>query len=236
MANLSLGDGNYTSQMNQTSTESWPTGILVFLSALNIFLSITAILGNGLIFVALRIHKGSSLHRPTKLLFRSLAFNDLCAGLFSQPLFAVAVMARIVKINYLDEVDDGCIVTAFILCGISVLTLTAISVDRLLSLLLGMRYRHVVTLGRTRAVIVCFFIISVLSGLMHLWSTSITWAAVTVILAFCLVTATFSYTKIFFTLRQHQSQVQNHVYHGRQNVERTPANIARYKKSVFSIA
>ncbi len=150
MANSTSGYGNYTSQMNQTRTESWPEGVLVFLSALNIFLSVTATLGNTLILLAL--HKESSLHPPTKLLFRCLAVTDLCAGLISQPLFAVAVMARIVKINYLDEIDEGYIVTAFTLCGISILTLTTISVDRLLAILLGLRYRHVVSLRRTPAV------------------------------------------------------------------------------------
>ena len=51
---------------------------------LNIVLSITAILGNTLILVAL--HKESSLHPPSKLLLRSLTASDLCVGLISDPL------------------------------------------------------------------------------------------------------------------------------------------------------
>ena len=56
--------------------------------------------------------------------------------------------------------------TAFIvghlLCGVSVLTLTAISVDRLLALLLGLRYRYrqVVTLKRTYVIAITFWIVS----------------------------------------------------------------------------
>ncbi|KAL9960336.1 hypothetical protein ACROYT_G033782 [Oculina patagonica] len=234
MANSTSGYGNYTSEINQTSKESWPEGVLVFLSALNIFLSVTATLGNTLILVAL--HKESSLHPPTKLLFRCLAVTDLCAGLISQPLFAVALIGRIIKMNYLDEVDEGYIVTAFTLCGISILTLTAISVDRLLVLLLGSRYRHVVTLRRTRAVIVCSFAICALCGSMHFWSTRIAWVAIIVFAVLCLITTTFTYTKIYLTLRQYQPQVQNHVYQGRPNVERTSPNIARYKKTVSSVA
>jgi hypothetical protein len=49
------------------------------LSVINIFLSITAFLGNTLILVALR--KESSLNLPSKLLLRSLAATDLCVGL-----------------------------------------------------------------------------------------------------------------------------------------------------------
>ena len=119
MANFTLQDANNTSEMNETDTSKWLTGVLVFLSALNIFLSVTASLGNALILVALS--KETSLHPPTKLLFRCLAVTDLFAGLFSQPLFAHAIIARIAKTNYQDS-DKGFIVTGFILCGISVLT------------------------------------------------------------------------------------------------------------------
>ena len=57
---------------------------LIFLSVLNIFLSITAFLGNSLIQVAL--HKESLLHPPSKLLYRSLATTDLCVGIIADPL------------------------------------------------------------------------------------------------------------------------------------------------------
>ena len=53
---------------------------LTFIAVLNAFLSITAFLGNVLVLVALR--KESSLHPPSKLLFRSLAVTDLCVGYY----------------------------------------------------------------------------------------------------------------------------------------------------------
>ena len=49
---------------------------LIFLSVLNTVLSITAFLGNTLILLALR--KVTSLHPPSKLLYRNLAATDLC--------------------------------------------------------------------------------------------------------------------------------------------------------------
>ena len=52
---------------------------LIVLLALNGFVAITAFLGNTLILVAL--HKETSLHPPSKLLFHSLATTDLCVGL-----------------------------------------------------------------------------------------------------------------------------------------------------------
>ena len=59
-------------------------------SAVNILLSITGILGNCLILVALR--KESSLHPPSKLLYRCLATTDLLVGLVNHPFYATYVV------------------------------------------------------------------------------------------------------------------------------------------------
>ncbi|CAH3169656.1 unnamed protein product, partial [Porites lobata] len=69
-------------------------GELIFLSALNIILSITAFLGNTLILVAL--HKETSLHPPSKLLYRNLAITDLWVGIIVEPL-AVTYFTSVVK-------------------------------------------------------------------------------------------------------------------------------------------
>jgi len=60
---------------------------LLFLAAVNYFLSITAILGNAVIQVAL--HKESFLHPPSKLLCSCLAVTDHLAGIVSQLVVAV---------------------------------------------------------------------------------------------------------------------------------------------------
>ena len=108
----------------------------IFLSALNIFLSITAFLVKTLILVALL--KETSLHPPSKLLYRNLAITDLCVGIIVEP---VAVTYWISVVN---ERWDICYhaywaasFSSYTLCAVSLLTLTAISVDRLLALLLA---------------------------------------------------------------------------------------------------
>ena len=58
--------------------------IFIFLSVIHIFPSITAFLGNTLILDALR--KESSLHPPSKLLYRNLAITDLCVGIIVEPV------------------------------------------------------------------------------------------------------------------------------------------------------
>ena len=128
---------------------------IIFLSAINIFLSITAFLGNTLILVAL--YKETSLHPPSKLLYRNLAITDLCVGIIVEPV-AVTYWTSVVKERW--DICYYSLRTAafsgYTLCVVSSLTLTAISVDRLLALLLGLRYRQVVTLRRTSITVLGF--------------------------------------------------------------------------------
>ena len=210
MANIT-GDGNFTAKQNQAS-QALIVGILKFISALNVFLSITAFLGNVLILVAL--HKVTSIHPPTKCFFRCLAVTDLCVGLIVQPLFATIILrlSRVTKVS-----ENVVYSTSFylalslIVCGILVLTTTAISADRLLALLLGLRYRHVVTLKRVRVVIICLWFIGASLGCLVFISIDIALKAASAFVLFCFLISIFCHSKIFFKLRHQQAQVQNHV-------------------------
>ena len=205
-------------------------GQLTFISVLNTFLSFTAVLGNTLILLALR--KESSLHPPSKLLLSCLATADLCVGLTVEPL-AVAFLWTIVNEQWkmCRCVYEVASTTGFISGAVSLWTLTAISVDRLFALLLGLRYRQVVTLKRTYLIIVTIWIVSAVSALKvkFFWnSPSWLWFGI-IVVSLNLVISTFSYTKIFFTLRHRQNQVRDLVQHPNQTNE---LNIARYRKAV----
>ena len=236
MANFT-GHENYTSKLNQTLSAP-PAGIAEIFSALNIFLSITAAVGNALILISLK--NVSSIHPPTKLFFRCLAVTDLCVGLIAQPLFAINIIFRTIKClkmneNVLHYVFNiwGALTMAF--CSLSVATMTAISVDRLLALLLGLRYRHVVTLRRVRVIITCFCLIASSCGWLWVKRIDIAKKVSPLLLILYLVTTIFCYTRIHLKLRHQQAQVQNNVPHTQQNEEGIPLNIARYKKTVSSI-
>ena len=205
---------------------------LIFLSALNIFLSVTAFLGNTLILVALL--KETSLHPPSKLLYRNLAITDLCVGIIVEPV-AVTYWTSVVKerwdiCHYADWAADY---SGFILCVVSLLTLTAISVDRLFALLLGLRYRQVVTFRRTCITVTGFWILSIFGASTLFLNRRITSCFQYIVTALCLVTTIFAYAKIFITLRHNQIHVQNHAAQG-QPSQAIPLNIARYRKAVYS--
>ena len=207
---------------------------LIVLLAINGFVSITAFLGNTLILVAL--NKETSLHAPSKLLFRNLATTDLCVGLIVEPLFVTHLISSLNEpwniCRYVFAVSN---ITAYnyILCGVSLYTLTAISVDRLLALLLGLRYRQVVTLKRIYRIVVVSWVVSTAGATMLFWNERIASWYGCIAAALCVVTLIFSYTKIFFTLRHNQIQAQGNV-NQRQPNQTVQLNIARYKKTVTS--
>ena len=225
MSNIT-GDGNFTVSHKVSSASP---AVLSF-SALNIFLSITATLGNAMILIALQ--KVSSIYPPRKLFFRCLAVTDLCVGLIVQPFYAAFLLSGITVVS--KNVVNA---LSWILCAVSLLTSAAISVDRLLALLLGLRYRHVVTLRRVHGAIICFWLIGASTG----WSRmpSINWAykGTFVIVTLSLVTVIFCYTMIHLKLRHHwQAQLHNNVPQGPiANGGGFPLNMARYKKTVSSI-
>ena len=106
--------------------------------AVNILL--TAFSGNSLILVAL--HMESSLHPPSKLLYRCLATTDLLFGLITQPLYATNWMSLVQEHWSLCQYAlDVAYITGSVLYLVSLMTMTAISVNRLLALLSGLRYK-----------------------------------------------------------------------------------------------
>ena len=204
------------------------------LSTLNILLSITASLGNALILVAL--HKETSIHPPTKLLFRCLAITDLCVGVITQPLFTIFLFSSAtteVNQKVVFYVATLCTASSFVLCLESIFTSSAISVDRLLALLSGLRYRHVVTLPRVRAVVMCFWLIGISCGSVFVWNANVAFTVAFALTTSSLTMSVLSYVKIFRKLRHNQLLIHA-VPQGQQNGRQASLKIARYKKSVSS--
>ncbi|XP_022800414.1 adenosine receptor A3-like [Stylophora pistillata] len=229
---MSTSNRNKTTEQNLTDScwEILQEGLqlqLTILLVLNIFLAIVTILGNTLILVAL--HHESSLYPPSKLLLRGLAASDLCVGLIFQPICGAFWISILVKNWTLCRYSKVLrFILGYLLGSVSLLTLTAISVDRLLALLLKLRYRHVVTLKRTSLILVLIWVLSTFAAVISRWNGSITTWYGYIGISLCLVLSSFSYSTIFWRLRQHQTQPQV------QTNETSPLNITRYKRVVAS--
>ena len=184
----------------------------VSFAAVNIFLSITTFLGNSLILFAL--HKESSLHPPSKLLYRCLSTTDLLVGLVSQPLHVTYWMSGFHEHwSLCYYAGEAAYITGVALCGVSLLTMTAISVDRLLALLLGLRYKDIVTLKRIYIIVATVWVSCFVGSLSTILDQRITsfYGAGWTLIPLSLLISLASYTKIFRTLRHLQAQVQDHI-------------------------
>ena len=158
----------------------------IHLAVLNIFLSLTAILGNSLILVALR--KESSLHPPSKLLYCNLATTDLLVGLVTHPLSVTYRISSIYKQwNLCRYARSAGYLSSYALCGVSLLTMTTISIDRLLALLLGLRYKRIVTLKRTYIIVAAVWVSSGVAALCYILNKRMVFWFLYIIVPLCLV-------------------------------------------------
>lgn len=234
--------GNFTGLLKQEDDEDPRCSLkltgginsqLTGLSVGNIFLSITAFCGNALILAAL--HKVSCLHPSSKLFYRNLAISDFLIGIVVEPVpitYWISVVKQQWTICRYSVVAFQSL--SLILFSVSLLTMTAISIDRLLFLLLSIRYRQIVTLKRAVLLVVAFWVMSLAgaSSVFFRYSQISAWYG-HILIALCLVTSTFSYAKIYQTLHQHRIQIQHKVHRDQlANRAISPLNMARYKKAV----
>ena len=208
------GSGTHTKKIDESLCSPLWLGDFkqqsISFSIVNILLSITAIPGNSLILIVL--HKESSLHPPSKLLYRCLATTDLLVGLVNQPLYAAYWMSVVYEHwSFCRYAKDAIFISSYVLCGVSLMNMTAISVDRLLAMLLGLRYKEIVTLRRTHIILAIVWVVCLVAGLFSYLIYRIgLWYRIIIILSGLVISAA-SYTKIFRALRHHQAQIQDHV-------------------------
>ena len=125
-------------------------------SVIDILLGITAIVGNPVTLIAL--HKETSLHQPFKVLLRNLVASDLCVGFVQLlcGLYWISILQKRWRICRLLYFVSG--IAGSISIAVSLWTITTTSVDRLLALLLKLRYRQVVTVRKVYAIAITSWI------------------------------------------------------------------------------
>ena len=230
MTNKTAMEGNFSLETSLLQVE-----VVAALVVINLFFSITASLGNFLILIS--FCKVSTIFPPTKLMFRCLAFTDLCVGLISQPLFVYNLLSHESYFNFSVSVVIQ-ITSMCFLCGLSLLTATAISVDRLLALYLGLRYRQVVTLRRVQAALVSFLLFNFAFLGSVFVIDRVPQSIYLAMMLVSLVISAFSYIKIYIRLRYQLLHVQGHVqqHPATNGFVATALNLARYKRTVSTIA
>ena len=202
--------------------------IISFL-VINTVLAITAVVGNTVILIAL--YKETSLHRPSKTLLGNLVASDLCVGLAELSLLSYWISILQEQWRFCQFFFYAFSVMGIICILVSLHTLAAISMDRLLALLLGLRYRQVVTVRKVYVVVIVLWIlIGVGPAILAMLNLDAAQVVLSLEIVLCLMTSTFCYTKIFFTLRNQATQVQNN--QPEQENQTISLNRSRYRRTV----
>ena len=204
-------------------------------------MSPVAVTGNALILIT--IWKNPSLRRTaSSVLLCGLALSDLCTGFMSQPFFVATELICLEKPQEIKDhisflvfakvIAEGC-GTYFV--ALTVVVMTFMSIERWLhitrqSLLTARRACFTMTgLLLLPIPIAILRSLHVLKGTHELVLNVITF----IVLLFCLLATSVAYFKVFRIIRRHQQQVQPS--ETSQNFGQPAINLAKYKKSVFSI-
>ena len=204
--------------------------ILIILIIINIFISVTATLENLLVLVT--IWRSPNLHSPSNTLLFGLALSDLCVGFAFGPIN----VGFDVHMLFTTSIDlPSCTMTnlrsliILFLTVVTLLTITAMSVDRYLAIYLHLRYEQVVTERRTRQVILFLWLISGLNVMIFPFDPVMGTLVMAIIIIICLLVVLFAWIKIYQVVRHHQAQIQDQM-----NAQTQPFNMARFKKSAIN--
>ena len=207
------------------------------LCVLHSLFSPLAALGNLLVIYAL--WKASSIPANAKKMFLSLAVSDIAVGMLSQPATA-AVIAVMLKMSSTDDFlgfDSFCptillsLYFSIALPGFATfLNITAIAVDRLLSIFLHLRYQELVTSKRVTLALVSLWFTSAVSASIYISIPGGNDVATAILLFVGLVLTTAAYVYIFKVVRHHRNQIlREHQIHNGQAEE-----LLRQKKVAYN--
>ena len=187
---------------NSSSLET----IVVINCILNVPLMLTSITDNVLVLAAI-LRTPSLRSVPSIIFLCSLASTDFLLGLVGQPFYIANELYHSTG-GPISKVEDFVSVS---LCGVSLTTIPAISVDRLLALHYHMTYPNLMTTKRAMYASASLWFPSVLLACLRVaWGSEVICIFEGVCITICFVLSFASYIKIYFIVRHHQIQIQAH--------------------------
>lgn len=196
--------------------------------AINVLLMLVGTMGNALILAA--VSRTPSLRTPSILLLCSLAVSDLLVGFVVQPLYISSSFITSLPL------DSIWFVLSFAACGISLCSITAISVDRLLALHYHLRYPTIVTASRIKITLVLVWIAMFLLSGVYFWSRDVYFLIIALGAFLCLTISTCSYIRIFTIVRRQQRRIQcqRQAINSLNENTRIISNMQQLKKSAMN--
>ena len=190
---------NYSSNAEANPKSGFETVVLAN-CILNAPLMLLSIIGNALLLVA--IMRTPSIRSPSVIFLCSLAVSDLLVGLVVQPAYIAEQIVRTVS-----ALQEAVRAMGFAGCGVSLWTMTAITVDRFLALHYHLQYPNLMTTSRAIYTIITIWCIITLFSFSILWSLSIYYFFATFCITICLLVCLVCFIKIYRIARRHQLQI-----------------------------
>lgn len=189
------------------------------------------------LLVLVTIRRTPPLHSPSNTLLFGLALSDLGVGLIVQPLFFVHILGKLIQNkDFFCEAGIAVEVSANALCIISLLTVTAVSLDRYLALKLHLRYKELITIKRVTSVMVLIWLVGAFIGSLWLYKPDMVKLSVTTTITVCLLAAAISYIQIYRVVSRHYFSditLKNAVKENRIDCEEA-INMAKFKSYALS--
>ena len=176
--------------------------IVVINCILNAPLMLTSITGNALVLATI-LSTPSLRSVPSTIFLCSLAITDFLVGLVVQPVY-IANELQYSAGGPLYKVENF---TSVSLCGVSLLTVTAISVDRFLALHYHVTYPNLMTTKRAMNASASLWFVSIPLSCLRVWIGSSFILIIGVFIAVSFVISCASYIKIYIIVRHHQIQI-----------------------------
>ena len=192
-------EANYSSNAEANPKSGFETVVLAN-CILNAPLMLLSIIGNALLLVA--IMRTPSIRSPSVIFLCSLAVSDLLVGLVVQPAYIAEQIVRTVS-----ALQEAVTAMGFAGCGVSLWTMTAITVDRFLALHYHLQYPNLMTTSRAIYTIITIWCIITLFSFSILWSLSVYYFFATFCITICLLVCLVCFIKIYRIARRHQLQI-----------------------------
>ena len=126
-------------------------------------------------------------------------------------------------------------ISGLITSGVSLLTLTAVFVDRLLALTFHLRYNTIVTVPRVLQTAVILWILTITCVLVKFWMKNADWNFIPVAIFFLTLTViSLSTSRIFHIVRRHQRQI-NDQNMAALNLQTNTVQVLKCKKSAVTV-
>ena len=187
-----------TDHISSTGNNSHPGTIVMINCALNAPLMLMAIIGNMLVLSA--ILKTPSLRSPSTVFLSSLAISDLLVGLVVQPIYIANELTN-------DSLYTLRNTTAFSACAVSLFTITAVSVDRVLAIHYHLRYTDLMTPNRAVVTSIILWFLSFLLSFLTFWQVNAYYFAAAASIVVCVFLSAFCYIRIYAVARHHLLQI-----------------------------